>query len=235
MTRRTPAVLLAVLTVFLVAPAPLFGDPSPTAPTAPITARTSTPTPTTNVYGLPAESHDSLELYPRRPGAKYEESEARAAEAGLIGFSLVRVVKWAVVPRSARPAGLVAADRKRYERADLVDGYAPSTTHTAGDLLHVVMHVKGAASADPLICAATLAVDGSVLVPYARATPSRASAPSTSARDPDKLIDVDVDLYFPIGAHRGRVFVTCDSTLFASLASPGLFGLGSRPVWGLDV
>jgi hypothetical protein len=138
----------------------------------------------------------------------------------------VALVRWSIQPHSALPGRSVPAGVTKYEKLGLVDGYAPSTTNTAGDLLSVVVRVTQSVLETTLSCAVTAADDGTVLLAYDRPPPPARSTTSAHSLPPP----INVALYFPLGAHRGRVYVTCRTSLFAAL-----LGSDTRAVWGIDV
>jgi hypothetical protein len=186
------------------------------------------PTTTTTATGLfPAgDTPNPLRLYPRRPGAKYEDREVRPKIAVNLGLTRASVVSWAVEPHHALPGRSVPGSLTKYENLGLADGYAPSATNTSGDLLHVVVRVIQGPLATALSCTVTTAADGTVLLAYDRPPPAVPSTtPLTAHPGP-----IDVDQYFPLGARRGRVYLTCHNSFFGAP-----FGGDTRAVWALDV
>jgi hypothetical protein len=197
----------------------LSGEPSPTTSMA-RAPRASTST-TVGFGNYPGDDSNPLQLYPGRPGAKYEDIEARPKAPVSNGFVQVRVLGWSVVPHAALPAGSAPADLGPYSKAGLVDGYVPVTTRDPGDLLRVV--VRETLFSDMTHCVATAASDGTVLVPYAKPRRrSRATTTSTLFDDRPR----DSAYFLPLGTRRGRLYFTCDVPAILS---------EFRVVWGLDV
>ena len=234
MARRILAAVVAVLAVVVLTPDRLGGEPATTRvapPTAPPTA--STTTTTFGIGSIPDDTPERpLSLYPRRPGAKYEDAEARPHTTVVLNGNRLRVT-WTVGPHAALPSGSAPAALGPYRTLGFVDGYAPSATHAAGDILHVVVHARPALFAPTLTCVATVASDGTVLVPYA-VPPARGSRPSTTTTPFDiSTRRFALDLYLPLGARRGRIYLSCVDT------EPSLANLGqpdqTRAVWGFDV
>jgi hypothetical protein len=236
----------------MVAPGRLGSEPQPRSTTHPTT---STTTSINDLFGL---QHDSvpnpLRRYPHRPGAKYEDVEARRPARVTLGGADLRIFRATVVPHTALPRGLAPSGTAAYERLGLVDGYAPRSTGTTGDLLHVIVQVTPRALPAWLTCVATIASDGTVLVPYARRPPPLHRSPSTSSStsasstsDPTTTSTVVPELdtapfkfgvFLPLGARRGRVYFTCRNTFFApNTDESGFAGLledDTRAVWAID-
>jgi len=208
---------IAVTVTVFGASSRLSSEPSATTARAP---RASTAT-TVGFGGYPVVDPNPLKLYPRRPGAKYEDIEARPKAPVSNGFVQIRVLGWSVVPHRALPAGSAPAKLGPYSSAGLVDGYAPISTHDPGDLLRVVL--RATLFGDMTHCVATAASDGTVLVPYAQ-PPRRSRATTTSTIFDDRASDRAY--YLPLGARRGRVDFTCDVPAILS---------EFRVVWGLNV
>ena len=130
----------------------------------------------------------------------------------------------------------------------MIDGYSPHVNDAARDLLHVVIHaVPTFVLPVSVACIATAASDGTALVPYdvplpkpSTTTTSTTSTTTTLAAtgiatsttfSPASvgLVPVNVNLFFPLGARRGRFYVTCIGTSLGSLLGE------NRAVWGIDV
>lgn len=197
-----------------------------------LSGATTTTRPGRNVRIPPDSPPNPLQLYPRRPGARYDDAEARPTESVTLLGARLRVVSSNIEPQSTLPAGSVPAKVKPFEDVGLVDQYAPSVTTTTGDLLHVVIQVTPAPLADTPTCVATVDETGTVLVPYQ--TPSQ-PVPTVTAVGGSPG-PTSVDLSFPIGAERGMVYITCrageDTALGSKVAS---LVDQTRAVWGLDV
>lgn len=214
MHRRILAALAAALAVLILLPARLGGE----------TATSSAPT--TSVGGfLDMPTPNPLSLYPRRPGARYEDVEVPPHAVGRVPLANVKVAVSAIEPRGALPRPWSAAKVTHYKKLGLVDGYAPIASDTTGDVLHVVLHETHVDAALPLTCVATSASDGTVLVPFAR----HPLLPLPTESSKHTWAPFDVDLYFPLGARRGRLYLECTQTLFAELA------LSGATVWAIDV
>jgi hypothetical protein len=229
----------------MVAPGRLGSEPTRRSTTTHPTTST-----TTDAFGLQYDSvPNPLRLYPRRPGAKYEDVEARPRARVTLGGSDLRIFRETVVPHSALPRGLAPAGTAPYERLGLVDGYAPRSNRTTGDFLHVIVQVTPRELPAWLTCVATIASDGTVLVPYARrpAAPRRnaSSSSSTSDRTTTSTTQPELDtapfkfgVFLPLGPRRGRVYFTCRNTFFAPGADASGFGGllkdDARAVWAID-
>jgi len=207
--RRILAAFLGVVAILLLTPERLSGEPT-----------------TTTGFFPTGQPPSPLSLYARRPGAKYEDVEARARATVDLGLTQVAVVSWSIQPHSALPGRSVPARVAQYEKLGLVDGYSPTTTNTAGDLLAVVVRGTQGLLPTPLSCAVTTADDGTVLLAYDRPPAPARSTTSAHPLPPP----INLALYFPLGAHRGRVYVTCRTSLFDPL-----LGNDTRAVWGIDV
>ena len=203
-----------MLTVLLLAPGRLNGEPATTS--------------TTNVFGLPAPAvPNPLTRYPGRPGAKYEDVEARPPAAVQLGVDRLRLLAWSIVPHAALPARAVPARPGHYRGLGLVDGYAPSATTTSGDLLRVAVRMKPLLGGMPA-CVATVAADGTVLMPYELPAPKPARTTTTTAPSPAR--PVEVRMFFALGARRGRIYLTCRNASVTPLVE-----VDNRAVWGFDV
>lgn len=235
MPRRILAALAAVLAILVATPARLGGEPT----TSTTTATTSTTLP--DFENAPKDTPPNpLSLYPRRPGARYDDVELRPAAGLWIAASRMRLIRWAIAPHDSLPAGSQPTDVDIYRRFDFVDGYAPWSTDTAGDLLHVVVHVKPTVFPAALTCAATVPGDGTVLLPYAPPTPHRALGTTTTEEPRFDLQPSYAEFDLPIGTRRGRVYITCRNTIFppgdrGTDAVVGLLDDDNRAVWGIDV
>jgi hypothetical protein len=167
-----------------------------------------------------------LTLYPGRPNARYEDIEAQPGASVQLGLSELRLTSWAVEPHGALPGLSTPAKIADYQTVGLVDGYTPIATDTPGDILHIVVRMEPTLFPPALSCSATTADDGSVLLPYDRPPPRPPSVTSSTTQPPP----VDIDLYLPLGMHRGRIYVTCRNS-FAHVP----IGDDRRAVWGFDV
>ena len=83
-----------------------------------------------------------MSLYPRRPGAKYDDIEARPDATVTLGGSRLRLVSSSIEPHGALPGPSVPANSATTGRSGLVDGYEHSATFTDGDILRVVVRMK---------------------------------------------------------------------------------------------
>ncbi len=193
------------------------------------TTSTTAPTTTTDVFTPPPPDEPTpLQLYPRRPGAKYEDVEARPGAAVAIDLAKVRVIRWSVEPHAALPGPSVPGDTKRAAGQKLIDGYTPYVTDIPGDVLHVVVRITPTTPLPVALgCVATAASDGTVLVPYDRPPPAPPTSTSSTAVDADAAPEV-LDFYLPLGERRGRFYFTCVGAFFAAT-----FG-DTRAVWGID-
>jgi hypothetical protein len=204
---------MAALAVLLLAPDRAGSVPGPTS--------------TTSVFGLPASTPPNpLTLYPRRPGARYEDAEARPNQPVQLALAHLRLLRWRIEPHDALPGVARPAARTHYRSLGLADGYTPSETSTAGDVLRVVIRVKPEPLPAAPACVATTASDGTVLMPYDQPPPR----PPRTTTTTDPSAPFELDLFFPIGARRGRVYLTCVTSFFSVL-----IGDDTRAVWGIDV
>lgn len=195
------------------------------------TTSTTTPTPASLLFGGGA-SPNPLRLYPHRPGAKYEDVEARPKAAVNLGLTQLRIVGWTVEPHTALPRRFVPAEIARYEDLGLADGYSPVATSTPGDLLHVRIQVSANAVGLPtaISCIATVGDDGSTLLPYQRPPPPPPSTTPALPSPTSPRVPINRNLYFPIGARRGRIYLTCRDSY-----NDALFGTDRRAVWAIHV
>ena len=70
-----------------------------------------------------------------------------------------------------------------------------------------------------------------MLVPYTRHPPAPKPKPTHTGTSKSIWAPFDVNLYFPLGSHRGRIYLTCTQVFV-----PGLtLGLATHVVWGIDV
>jgi hypothetical protein len=230
--RRILAAVVAVVAVLTLTPDRLSGEPTTTAPA---------PTTTTLLPGLgrlgPRNPPNPLKLYPRRPGAKFEDIEAHVKDSVSLGLTGVNIVRWSRQRYTTLPQRSVPANLSTYEDLGLVDRYSPSANNTSGDLLHVVLQSTPNPLADPIAtspaCTLTAADDGTVLLPYVQfpEKPTTTTTATTTRADPPPI---KVQLYFPLGAHRGRVYLTCrDRAQLYPLGDP--IATDPRAVWGFDV
>jgi hypothetical protein len=232
---------VAVLAILVATPARLSGEPT-TANAKSTSTATTTTTKSPTLDDLPDDTPPNpLTLYPHRPGARYDDVELRPTEALWIASARVRIVRWTIAPHESLPRGSQAADPERYQRLGLVDGYAPWSADTRGDILHVVVHVKQTVFPAALTCDATLARDGMVLLPFAPPKPkgTHPTSSTTTTQVPSfRNGPATVAFDLPIGSRRGRVYFTCRDTVFPSTdasALGGLLNVDNRAVWGIDV
>ena len=221
---------MAVLAFLLLAPARLNSEPA-TTPARPKAGST-----TSTTFAIPPDSAmNPLRVYPRRPGAKYEDSEALPTAAVTIGTAQLRIVSTRLLPHDALPGTAKPSALSNYETLGLVDGYSPRVTRTAGDVLHVRVHVGPLVLPTPTSCVGTTATNGTVLVPYALPAPRLPTVGSTTTTGlPDfSALPLELDLYLPVGSYRGRLYLTCADSFSLSISITGL--TGSRAVWGFDV
>jgi hypothetical protein len=214
--RRILAAFVVMGAVLTLAPARLSGEPT-----------------TTSVSPLRTPALTSLKpnphlLYPRRPGAKYDDVELPPNASVTLSATLT-IARSTIEPHRALPRRVRPASAKDERQRGLVDGYAPIATDTAGSILHVVVHETNVLAPMPLSCIATAASDGTALVPYERHPP--APAPKHAASSKTKWAPLDVDLYFPLGHHRGRLYLTCKQLFLLGFTA----GVGDRVVWAIDV
>jgi hypothetical protein len=210
--RRILAALVVIGAVLALTPDRLSGEPT-------TTGRAATATPTTT----PPNPHG---VYPRRPGAKYDDIEA-PPHGSVTLVSKLTIASARIEARRALPHEWKPADPKLDTSRGLVDGYTPVATDTPGGVLHVVVHenyVFELLSA-PLVCIATVVSGGTVLIPYERHPQT-----ATSGTRP-KFQERDIDLYFPLGASRGRVYLTCQQLFLETLGADN----PEHAVWAIDV
>jgi hypothetical protein len=212
--RRILAALVAAFSLLLITPSRLSSEP----------ARTTT---TENFGFTDPAAPNPLTLYRGRPNAKYEDIEAASDGPIEMGIARLRVKSWAVQPNRSLPGLSVPADLSRYRKLRLVDGYEQKLTSTTGDILHAVVRMERTFLSGTVTCVATAAADGTVLVPYDRPPPKPRRSTSTTSEDSP----VNIDLYFPLGAIRGRVYLTCRESFVLDTS----IGEVRRAVWGLDV
>jgi len=94
----------------MVAPGRLGSEPAPPSTTHPTTSTT------TDELGLRNDSvPNPLRLYPRRPGAKYEDVEARRRARVTLGGADLRIFSATVVAHTSLPRGLAPAGTATYE------------------------------------------------------------------------------------------------------------------------
>jgi hypothetical protein len=232
------------LAIVALLPDRLSGGPTTTS-TAPVTTTTSL------IAGLGLDEPtrpDPLRLYPRRPGARYEDVEARDGRPTALALIRVRVVAHTIEPHDALPARSAPAKLRPYRDIALVDGYVPTVTATTGDVLRVVLRQKPAPFAMPMSCVGVEARNGTVVVPYdpppkpkpARTTTTTTASTTTTATTTTATATtrprprvrprgraIERTRFFPIGAYRGRIFLTCSSGF-------PFFGT-FRAVWAIDV
>ena len=231
MARRILAALVVVGVVLMLSPDRLGGEPTTTSRAATATTTTTTTTTTTLPPALgpfgPRARPNPLRVYPGRPGAKFEDTEARVTAAVNFGITKVNVVRWSVQLRSTLPTQLTPGSFAAYQQLGLVDGYSPSTSNTTGDLLHVVMRVSDSLFSSGLSCSLTAPDNGTVLLAYGELGPPTQSTTTTIGVKPRA---VNVGLFFPLGVHRGRMYLTCRVSFQVAL-----FTSDTRAVWGIDV
>jgi hypothetical protein len=183
-----------------------------------------------------SDGPNPLAVYPRRPGAKFEDREARVGQqvhvAGLdsvlgggtgLPYDLV-LDRVEVEPRSVVPAGWV--------RPTPVENFV-AHPKIDGDVLHLVVRASlpqgdGILRSD-LSCTATDPADGAELLPLAAPIPKN-FAPPPSTNTPTTVAPqwTTRDAYIPVGARRGPMYVSC------SLQSVFAFMYGGV-VWRVDV
>ncbi|MDQ1479326.1 MAG: hypothetical protein QOI44_187 [Actinomycetota bacterium] len=215
--RRILAVLVVIGAVLAVTPDRLSGEPT-----------TTSVSPTLRTPALTSLKPNPHSLYPRRPGAKYDDIEL-PPNGSVTLLATLTIARSTIEPHRALPHGMRAASVKEETQRGLVDGYAPIATDTAGSILHVVVHETNVLAPMPLSCIATAASDGTALVPYERHPP--APAPKHAGSSKTKWAPFDVDLYFPLGQHRGRLYLTCKQLFLLAFTA----GVGDRVVWAIDV
>jgi hypothetical protein len=188
-----------------------------------------------------SDGTNPLELYPRRPGAKYTDIEARpgtpvtitafsdlegSGASGLDGT--LELVGWSVVGSASLPRDLLERGRRV---GPAPEGFAPRPK-LSGDMLSLTVRQTALSydlfgSKSPLEtpdCTVTAASDGALLVPAIARTPPRTT---TTNRVYQSV--VVARLYVAIGARRGRFYVACRLGGIIAYASE------TRAVWGIDV
>jgi hypothetical protein len=155
-----------------------------------------------------------LALYPRRPGAQYDDIEAAVGTPVRVSGAQISLQQAAIEagpappPPSTPPAATFPGVGRLSIRAfdPVLDG--------DDAVLRVTLATDAAAD---LTCMCTAAADGASAIAFAR----RAA--------PDQA-----EVFFPVGARRGRFYVGCSRTI--ALAFSGLTGgAAARAVWGIDV
>jgi hypothetical protein len=215
--RRILAAFVVMGSVLTLTPARLSGEPT-----------TTSVNPTPRTPALTSLKPNPHGLYPRRPGAKYDDIEL--PPNGSVTLSATLTIKRSTIePRRALPRRVRPAREKEETQRGLVDRYAPIATDAAGSILHVVVHETNVLAPMPLSCIATAASDGTALVPYERHPP--APAPKHAGSSKTKWSPLDVDLYFPLGQHRGRLYLACKQLFLLGFTA----GVGDRVVWAIDV
>ena len=204
-TRRIVAAFLGVVAILLLTPDRLSGEPT-----------------TTTGFFPTGQPPSPLSLYARRPGAKYEDVEARPRATVDLGLTQVAVVSWSIQPHARCPAGRYRPVCET-EKLGLVDSRAERDENGGRPPASRRPHDPAGVILPTLSCAVTTADDGTVLLAYDRPPPP---ARSTTSAHPAPH---NVDLYFPLGAHRGRVYVTCRNSFFDAPVG------NTRAVWGIDV
>jgi hypothetical protein len=211
----------------------LFPDRLPGA----ATTTTTTPEDVLGLLGIDHQPHpDPLRLYPRRPGARYEDVESRPGHGVQLGFDRMRIAGWSRESHAALPAKPKPPALTSYREANLLDDYVPVVTDAPGDVLRVRVTHWGSPFASDLRCVATEAADGTELVPYRVPTATSTTKPaarkpapkrqrSTTTTNPLGVSTITSTLYFPVGAYRGRVYLACSSGALVDL----------HAVWALDV
>jgi hypothetical protein len=218
--RRILAAALAGLAIVMVFPGRLPGAPSTTSTSEPSFE---------DLLGVDQVPHpDPLRLYPDRPGARYEDVEARVGHAVALGFDRLRVAEWSRTPHATLPDRAEPARLAPYRAIRLVDGYVPVVTDTNDDLLQLRVTRRKIAIDSTMHCVATRAADGAVLVPFDLPNAPRSMHPSTTTTTvakTGKVPLVSVTLLLPLGPYHGRLYVTCTQPLFNE----------ARAVWAIDV
>ena len=147
-------------------------------------------------------------------------SRSAAGQSAQLGFVRVRVTRWARVARTALPASARPAQLTPYRDNALVDDYVPVVNVTSGDLLRVRVEETTPAEGINLLCVATAAADGTELVPFT--THERSRPPKTKRNGENVVVS---PFFFPLGAYRGRVYISCTHGLFNDF----------HAVWAIDV
>jgi hypothetical protein len=236
--RRILAAFLVISAVLTVTADRLSGEPTTTGRIAAATTTTTTTLPPgLGLFGRRIPPNP-LKLYPRRPGAKFEDFEARGKDSVSLGLTGVNIARWSRQLHATLPPRSVPANLSTYEDLGLVDRYSSSATNTSGDLLHVVLRSRP----NPLAystetspaCSLTAADDGTVLLPYVQFPEKPTTTTTTTATTPADPPPIKIQLYFPLGAHHGRVYLTCRDPLQQNpLTDP--IAADARAVWGFDV
>ena len=208
--RRILAAFVVIGAVLTLTPDRLSGEPTTTGRAATATTTTTTMSP------------NPQRVYPRRPGAKYDDIEAEP-HGSVTLLSKLTIVAARIEARRRLPRAWKPADPKLDPSRGLADGYTPVATDTPGGVLHVVVRENYVLFPAQIVCIATTVSGGTVLIPYERHPPESSSPPKFQERD--------VDLYFPLGAHRGRVYLTCQQVFLEGVDA----GNPNHAVWAVDV
>jgi hypothetical protein len=189
-----------------------------------------------------AVAPNPLALYPRRPGAKFEDTEARPHEVvrvpiispsvSTLGFD-VSLERWTREPAAAVPIDWHYADVNELERANHADGFVPHPA-PASEVLHLVLRVRAPASTDLIgeyraVCTVTDPTDGTQFLPFLpELTFGRATATSSTTVPSASSSAIDTDAFVAIGPRRGPMYVRCgiDTAVLPS---------ETRVVWRIDV
>jgi hypothetical protein len=180
------------------------------------------------------EAGAPLSLYPRRPGAKYEDVEAAPGQAAKVPFHFLslsndsgdvtlRLQSTRLEPETNVPSG--------WERGSAGDGFVPHPK-LPGPVVHLrvdagsTLFRNGPASG--LTCSLTDPTDGAEIVGFVPPWAAHPDpAPSTTTSTTPGASSSQLDAYVPVGSRRGRMYARCAIWM--------LFGGSSNVVWRVDV
>ncbi len=196
---------------------------------------------TTVAAAAPISSEpNSLTVYPRRPGAKFEDIEARPHEpvrlpivAGEPTTGIdVSLERWARERVDDVPAGWSYADARDLEHANQANGFVAHPGST-GEVLHLVLRTStslstSVASFSRTVCTLTDPTDGTQFLPFlppplSLKTPKRLSSTTTTVAS-----TAETDAYVAIDGRRGPMYARCGLEV---LSLP----LDASGVWRIDV
>ena len=179
-----------------------------------------------------ARSGEPLETYPRRPGAKVGEVEARVDTWVPVDTGRVVLRQPGVVTDVPPGVGLGLFDGQHLE------GFAPKLSEPDDRVLHVRLEYETGADLIPAAarCDLTAGADGAIaqmwewddshlaLEILTQLMTSSVPLPTTSLAPPQAPYDFtnSVEFWLPIGARTGRFYVACSTG-------------SARIVWGFDV
>jgi hypothetical protein len=154
-----------------------------------------------------------LVLYPRRAGAQYGDIEAPVGAAVRVDGAPMALHAAAVEPGPPPPPEPPPLNALR-TLASPRRGFEPALAGTPDTVLHLTLTTD---SPSEVYCTLSASADGASATRFARTVDTETA-----------------ELFFAIGARRGRFYAACGRTL--GLLAAGLVqGIPARAVWGLDV